>query len=72
MRRRTMSIPAAWQQTFASFTLLVVVEPAPGQHTSAAGWLPLREFGQRIGFIRMLDAGTPNLREGCRGRYPCR
>jgi hypothetical protein len=47
-----MSIPPAWQQTFASFALPVVVEPSQGQRTSEAGLHPIRELDQRSGLTR--------------------
>src|SRR5262245_5837080 len=47
-----MSIQPAWQQTFACFSIPVVVEPSHGQLTSDAGLLPIRQFDQRLGLTQ--------------------
>jgi hypothetical protein len=47
-----MSIPAAWPQVLDFFGTPLVIEPPPGQLSSHAGLLPLRQFDQRIGLTR--------------------
>jgi hypothetical protein len=47
-----MSIPAAWPQVLDFFGTSLVLEPSPGQLTSDAGLLPVRQFDQRIGFTQ--------------------
>jgi hypothetical protein len=47
-----MSIPADWPQVLDFFGTALVNEPSPGQLTSDAGLLPLRQFDQRIGLTR--------------------
>jgi len=47
-----MSIPSAWPQVLDFFGTPLVIEPSPGQLSSAAGLLPVRQFDQRIGLTR--------------------
>src|SRR6516162_3606191 len=47
--RHPRSIPSAWPQVLAFFGTPLVIEPAPGQLSSDAGLLPIRQFDQRIG-----------------------
>jgi len=44
-----MSIPPAWPQCLDFFGTSLVIEPSPGQLSSDAGLLPIRQFDQRIG-----------------------
>ena len=44
-----MSIPPAWPQVLNFFGMPLVIEPSPGQLSSDAGLLPIRQFDQRIG-----------------------
>jgi hypothetical protein len=43
-----MSIPLAWPQVLDFFGTPLVIEPSPGQLSSDAGLLPIRQFDQRI------------------------
>jgi Transposase DDE domain group 1 len=43
-----MTIPAAWPQILDVFGTPLVIEPSPGQLSSDAGLLPIRQFDQRI------------------------
>ncbi len=44
-----MSVPSAWPQVLDFFGTPIVIEPSPGQLSSDAGLLPIRQFDQRIG-----------------------
>jgi hypothetical protein len=39
-----MSIPPAWPQVLDFFSTPIVIEPSPGQLSSDAGLLPVRQF----------------------------
>ena len=63
-----MSIPAAWPQIRDFFGTPLVLEPSPGQLSSDAGLLPLRQFDQRIGLTHAFaealdDPRDPDLTE---------
>ena len=45
------------------FGTLVVIEPSPGQLTSDAGLLPIRQFDERIGLSRAFILGLDALRD---------
>ena len=47
-----MSIPAARPQVLDCFGTPLVIEPSPGQLTSYAGLLPVRQFDQRLGLTQ--------------------
>src|SRR5947209_4633764 len=47
-----MSIPADWPQVLDFFGSPLVIEPSPGQLSSDAGLLSIRQFDQRIGLTR--------------------
>jgi hypothetical protein len=47
-----MSIPSAWSQVLDFFGRPLVIEPSPGQLSSDAGLLPIRQFDERIGLTR--------------------
>jgi len=47
-----MSIPPAWPQCLDFFGTSLVIEPSPGQLSSDAGLLPIRQFDERIGLTR--------------------
>jgi hypothetical protein len=47
-----MSIAPAWQQCLAFFGSPLVIEPSPGQLSSDAGLLPIRQFDQRMGLTQ--------------------
>ena len=44
-----MSLPGVWPQVLDFFGTPLVIEPSPGQLSSDAGLLPVRQFDQRIG-----------------------
>ena len=63
-----MSVPAVWPQVLDFFGTPLVIEPSPGQLSSDAGLLPIRQFDQRIGltwaFAEALDdPRDPDLTE---------
>jgi hypothetical protein len=63
-----MSIPATWPQVLDFFGKPLVLEPSPGQLSSDAGLLPIRQFDQRIGLTRAFadtldDPRDPDLTE---------
>jgi hypothetical protein len=47
-----MSIPPTWPQILDFFGTPRVIEPSPGQFSSDAGLLPIRQFDQRVGLTR--------------------
>jgi hypothetical protein len=53
-----MSIPAAWPQVPDCFGTPLVNEPSPGQLSSDAGLLPIRQSDQRICYGRQPKART--------------
>ena len=63
-----MSIPAAWPQVLDFFGTPLVIEPSPGQLSSDAGLLPIRQFDQRISLTQAFaqaldDRRDPDLTE---------
>src|SRR5437868_8824019 len=63
-----MIIPATWPQVLDFFGTPLVIEPSPGQLSSDAGLLPIRQFDQRIGLTRAFavaldDPRDPDLTE---------
>src|SRR3954463_1702126 len=63
-----MSIPAAWHQVLHFFGTPLINEPSPGQLSSDAGLLPIRQFDERIGLNRAFadaldDPRDPDLAE---------
>src|SRR5262249_59031364 len=63
-----MSVPVAWPQCLNFFGMPLVIEPAPGQLSSDAPRLPLRQLDQRNGVTRALayaldEARDPQLTE---------
>ena len=63
-----MSIPVAWPQVLDFFGIALVIEPSPGQLSSDAGLLPIRQFDDRIGLTRAFagaldDPRDPDLTE---------
>jgi hypothetical protein len=63
-----MSIPLAWPQVLDFFGTPLVLEPSPGQLSSDAGLLPIRQFDQRVGLTRAFadaleDPRDPHLTE---------
>ena len=63
-----MSLPAAGPQVLDFFGTLLVIEPSPGQFSSDAGLIPVRQFNQRIGLTRAFadaldDPRDPDLAE---------
>jgi hypothetical protein len=68
LRRQQMSIPTAWPQVLDFFGTPLVIEPSPGQLSSDAGLLPIRQFDERIGLTRAFadtlnDPRDPDLTE---------
>src|SRR5579871_2602715 len=63
-----MSLPAAWPQRLNFFGTPIVMEPSPGQLSSDAGLLPIRQFDEHIGLTRAFtdaldDPRDPDLTE---------
>src|SRR5690348_12152768 len=58
-----MSRPAAWPQILDFFGTPLVIEPSPGQLSSDAGLLPIRQFDQRIGLTRSFAAALDDPRD---------
>jgi hypothetical protein len=63
-----MSIPRTWPHVLDFFGTPLVIEPSPGQLSSDAGLLPVRQFDQRIGLTRAFadvldDPRDPDLTE---------
>src|SRR5690349_7281288 len=67
-RRMPMSLPPAWPQILGFLGTPLVIEPSPGQLSSDAGLLPVRQFDDRIGLTRTFaealdDPRNPGLTE---------
>jgi hypothetical protein len=63
-----MIVPGVWPQVLDFFGTPLVIEPSPGQLSSDAGLLPVRQFDQRIGLTRAFaealdDPRDPDLTE---------
>src|SRR5215471_13026822 len=63
-----MSIPSAWPQVLDFFGTPLIIEPSPGQLSSDAGLLPIRQFDERVGLTRAFadaldDSRDPGLTE---------
>src|SRR5262249_37633254 len=63
-----MSRPSAWPSVLDFFGTPLVIEPSPGQLSSDAGLLPIRQFDERIGLTRAFtdaldDPRDPDLTE---------
>ena len=63
-----MSLQRVWPRILDFFGTPLVIEPTPGQLTSAAGLLPVRQFDQRVGLTRVFadaldDPRDPDLTE---------
>jgi len=63
-----MSLPDVWSQCLDFFGTPLVIEPSPGQLSSDAGLLPVRQFDERVGLTRAFadaldDPRDPDLAE---------
>jgi hypothetical protein len=63
-----MSLPDVWPQFLDFFGTPLVIEPQPGQLSSDAGLLPIRQFDERVGLTRanacaLDDPRDPDLAE---------
>jgi hypothetical protein len=63
-----MSVAPTWPQILNFFGTALVIEPSPGQLSSDAGLLPVRQFDERIGLTRAFtdaldDPRDPGLTE---------
>jgi hypothetical protein len=63
-----MSLPDVWPQCLDFFGTPLVIEPSPGQLSSDAGLLRIRQFGERVGLTRanacaLDDPRDPDLTE---------
>jgi hypothetical protein len=58
-----MSIPSAWPQVLDFFGTPLVIEPSPGQLSSDAGLLPIRQFDERIGLTQAFTAALDDPRD---------
>jgi hypothetical protein len=47
-----MSVPPAWPEVLDFFGTPLVIEPSPGQLSTDAGLLPIRQFDERVGHTR--------------------
>jgi hypothetical protein len=61
-----MSVPPAWTQVLDFFGTPIVIEPSPGQLSSDAGLLPIRQFDQRIGLTRAFAEALDDARDPAR------
>jgi hypothetical protein len=57
-----MSIPSAWSQVLDFFGTPLVIAPSPGQLSSDAELLPVRQFDQRMGLTRAFTDALDDLR----------
>src|SRR5262245_17790723 len=58
-----MSVPRGWPQVLDFFGTPLVIEPSPGQLSSAAGLLPVRQFDDRIGLTRAFACALDDPRD---------
>jgi len=58
-----MSVPLAWPQVLDFFGTPLVIEPSPGQLSSDAGLLPIRQFDERIGLTHAFAAALDDPRD---------
>jgi hypothetical protein len=58
-----MSLAGFWPQVLDFFGTPLVIEPSPGQLSSDAGLLPIRQFDQRIGLTRTFADALDDPRE---------
>src|SRR5262249_48452179 len=58
-----MSVPAAWPQVLDFFGTPLVIEPSPGQLSSDAGLLPVRQFDRQIGLTRAFAEALDDPRD---------
>jgi hypothetical protein len=58
-----MSVPGGWPQVLDFFGTPLVIEPSPGQLSSDAGLLPVRQFDQRIDLTRAFAAALDDARD---------
>jgi hypothetical protein len=47
-----MNLPVVWSQCLDLFGTPLLIEPSPGQLSSDAGLLPVRQFDERVGLTR--------------------
>jgi hypothetical protein len=60
---QSMSLHSAWPQVLDFFGTPLVIEPSPGQLSSDAGLLPIRQFDERIGLTQALTAALDDPRD---------
>jgi hypothetical protein len=58
-----MSVPYAWPQVLDFFGIPLVIEPSPGQLSSDAWLLPVRQFDERIELTRDFAAALDDRRD---------
>jgi hypothetical protein len=58
-----MSVPSAWPQILDFFGTPIIIEPSPGQLSSDAGLLPIRQFDQRIGLTQAFTNALDDPRD---------
>ena len=58
-----MSLPGVWPQVLDFFGTSLVIEPSPGQLSSDAGLLPIRQFDQRVGLTRAFSDALEDPRD---------
>src|SRR5215472_12864225 len=67
-----MSLPGVWPQVLDFFGTPLVIEPSPGQLSSDAGLLPIRQFDERIGLTQAVTAALDDPRDPDLTAHPFR
>src|SRR5262245_65569629 len=65
-----MSVPRGWPQVLDFFGTPLVIEPSPGQLSSDAGLLPIRQFDDRIGLTRAFTDALDDPRDPALTAHP--
>ena len=65
-----MSRPSAWPSVLDFFGTPLVIEPSPGQLSSDAGLLPIRQFDERVGLTWSFAEALDDPRDPERTEHP--